>query len=67
MDYVTNPTTTSDTTIVSLPVSFPIFAMAFMAFIGWWLFVLFGGVGLSALPLDMINDFVNRPELLTTK
>ena len=67
MDYATVQSQIVETTIVSLPVSFPIFAMAFMAFIGWWLFVLFGGVGLSALPLDMINDFLNRPELLTTK
>jgi len=32
-----------------------------MAFIGWFLFVLFGGVGLSALPMDLIEEFRNRP------
>jgi LMBR1 domain-containing protein 1 len=41
--------------------------MAFMAFIGWFLFVLFGGVGLSALPLDMINEFIGRPKLISSK
>lgn len=38
--------------------------MGFMAFIGWFLFVLFGGVGLSALPMDLINEFLNRPKLI---
>lgn len=54
-------------TILSLPVSFPIFVMGFMAFIGWFLFVCFGGVGLSALPIDLINDFISRPKLMTSK
>jgi LMBR1 domain-containing protein 1 len=54
-------------TILSLPVSFPIFVMGFMAFIGWFLFVCFGGVGLSALPIDMILDFMQRPKLMTSK
>lgn len=51
-------------TIVSIPTSFPVFCMGFMAFIGWFLFVLFGGVGLSALPMDLINEFINRPKLI---
>ncbi|KAM3141438.1 hypothetical protein pb186bvf_006556 [Paramecium bursaria] len=51
-------------TIVSIPTSFPVFCMGFMAFIGWFLFVLFGGVGLSALPMDLINEFLNRPKLI---
>ncbi len=45
-------------------VTFPIFAMAFMSFIGYILFVVFGGVGLSALPMDMINEFYNRPKIV---
>ncbi len=38
--------------------------MAFMAFIGWFFFVLFGGVGLSALPMDLINEFLGRPKMI---
>lgn len=37
--------------------------MAFTSFIGNWLFVLFAGVGLYALPIDLILEFVNRPKL----
>ena len=37
-----------------------------MSFISWFLFVVFGGIGLAALPLDMIYDFVTRPKKLTT-
>lgn len=40
--------------------------MAFMSFFGYVLFVLFGGVGLSALPIDLIKEFINRPKKLTS-
>lgn len=33
-----------------------------MSFIGWFFFVLFGGVGLSAMPMDLINGFIARPK-----
>ncbi|CAG9321253.1 unnamed protein product [Blepharisma stoltei] len=46
-------------------VTFPIFAMGMMSWLGWWLVVLFGGVGLSAIPLDFINKFRFRPQRLT--
>jgi LMBR1 domain-containing protein 1 len=36
--------------------------MAILSFFGWILVVLFGGVGLFALPIDMINDFRRRPK-----
>jgi LMBR1 domain-containing protein 1 len=35
--------------------------MALMSFVGWLLLILFGGVGLFALPIDWINDFRRRP------
>ncbi len=39
-----------------------LFVVIFLIFIGWFLFVVFGGVGLVALPLDMINDYFYRPQ-----
>lgn len=36
-----------------------------MAFIGWWLFIIFVGVGLSAVPMDLIHEFRNRPRRLS--
>ena len=41
--------------------------MAIMSFFGWILLVIFGGVGLFALPIDMINDFRHRPKLRRTE
>mmetsp|Transcript_100051 Transcript_100051/g.177518 ORF Transcript_100051/g.177518 Transcript_100051/m.177518 type:complete len:331 (-) Transcript_100051:160-1152(-) len=33
-----------------------------MCFIGWFFFVTFGGIGLSALPIDLILAWVDRPK-----
>ncbi len=46
---------------LTLAVSIPTFLSGFMAFIGWFFFALFGGIGLAAVPLDLIMGFVNRP------
>lgn len=45
-----------------LTVSFPIFVIGFMSFISWILFCIFGGIGIAALPLDLIYDFCTRPK-----
>jgi LMBR1 domain-containing protein 1 len=39
--------------------------MAFMSFFGYIFFVIFGGVGLTALPIDLINEFLERPKIVT--
>lgn len=35
-----------------------------MSFVGWFLLALFGGIGLLALPIDLIQGFINRPKPL---
>jgi LMBR1 domain-containing protein 1 len=35
--------------------------MALLSFVGWFLFVLFGGIGMAALPMDLLVDFTNKP------
>lgn len=35
--------------------------IVFWIFFGWFLFVIFGGIGLIALPLDWIIDYFYRP------
>lgn len=57
-------TTSFDWTI---PVTFPVYVIAFLAFLGWWFFSLFAGVGLISLPMDLINDFRTRPKKMTTR
>ena len=37
------------------------FCTAILAFVGWFFFALFGGVGMASLPLDLILAFKNRP------
>lgn len=50
----------------SIQVSFVIYIIALMSFISWFLFVLFGGIGLFALPLDLLYDFCTRPKKLNS-
>ncbi len=33
-----------------------------MSFVSWFLFVIFGGIGLTALPMDLIHTFRVRPK-----
>lgn len=49
---------------IKMTVSFPVYLMCLISFVGWFLFILFAGVGLAALPLDLIMDFRYRPKSL---
>jgi LMBR1 domain-containing protein 1 len=51
-----------DDIILTLQVSVSTFYAGLMAWIGWFFFAVFGGIGLSALPMDFILSFVNRPK-----
>jgi len=46
---------------VRVQLSIPTFFIGLMTFIGWFFFVLFGGVGMPSMPLDFILAYVNRP------
>eukprot|EP01006_Ploeotia_vitrea_P022926 TRINITY_DN55354_c0_g1_i2.p1 TRINITY_DN55354_c0_g1~~TRINITY_DN55354_c0_g1_i2.p1 ORF type:complete len:395 (-),score=166.08 TRINITY_DN55354_c0_g1_i2:455-1639(-) len=50
-----------------LPVTFPVYVIAFLSWLGWWFFSTFVGVGLVSLPLDLINEWRTRPEPMTTQ
>eukprot|EP00163_Fabomonas_tropica_P003907 TRINITY_DN13466_c0_g2_i5.p1 TRINITY_DN13466_c0_g2~~TRINITY_DN13466_c0_g2_i5.p1 ORF type:complete len:560 (-),score=152.78 TRINITY_DN13466_c0_g2_i5:3659-5239(-) len=47
--------------ILKINVSFPIYLIGLISVVGWFFFVLFGGIGLVALPIDLILTFVHRP------
>jgi len=47
---------------MTVQASFVVYCMAIMSFFGWILLILFGGVGLFALPIDWISDFRRRPK-----
>lgn len=46
---------------IPLKVSATTFFAGLMAWLGWFLFAIFGGIGMSALPLDLLLAFRNRP------
>lgn len=58
--YVASQTDLGEQSI-SLTVSISTFFAGLMAWLGWFLFAIFGGIGMSALPLDLILSFKNRP------
>ena len=49
---------------LTLTVNVSTFYGGLMAWVGWFLFSLFGGIGLAALPLDLILTYQNRPRHL---
>lgn len=48
-------------------VSVLVYAMAIVATVGWFLFLLFGSIGLVTFPVDMIVGFINRPKTTITR
>ena len=53
--------------ILSISVSFPIYAISIMSFFGWILFVIFCGVGLTALPMDLILAYKYMPKKISAE
>lgn len=45
----------SSSVTLNMAVSLPIYTTALISFVGWFAFVIFGGIGLVALPLDLIR------------
>lgn len=46
--------------------SFPVYVSALVGFVGWILFVFFTGIGMWALPVDLIEEFRFRPSFRTS-
>ena len=38
-----------------------LFVIVFWIFLGWWAFVMFGGIGIISLPFDLMLDYFYRP------
>jgi len=49
---------------LTIKVSFDIYLIACLCFVGWFFFVTFGGIGLSAVPIDLILSFTDRPKAI---
>jgi len=55
------PHCADDEISLMLRISFPVFCMAIFSFLGWFFFIIFAGVGLPSLPVDLINIYRTRP------
>jgi len=53
--------------VLQMDVTFVIFLAGLLAFIGWFLFVIYGAIGFIAVPMDFINAFIHRRKLMTHK
>jgi len=49
-------------TTLHVDVTIGVFLMAMLSFLGWFLFCVFAGIGLVALPIDLYNSWKHRPK-----
>ena len=47
-----------------MKIELPIYVIGIISFLGFFFFVIFGGVGISALPIELIRSFMNRPTVV---
>ena len=52
-------------TTVDINVSFATYMFALTGWVGWFFFVVFGGIGLASLPIDLLKVFVYRPKIMS--
>lgn len=50
---------------IEMTVSFTVYVAALMSFLGWFMFTAYVGIGLVALPMDLIQSFKQRPKVLS--
>ncbi|KAL8008832.1 putative LMBR1-like membrane protein [Plasmopara halstedii] len=50
---------------LTLDVSLPVYVTGLTSFIGWFGFAIFCGIGLIALPMDLILAFFHRPKFIS--
>jgi len=51
--------------VITTNLSFAVFLIGLMTFIGSWVLILFLGVGISAVPIDLIIEFRTRPKRIS--
>jgi LMBR1 domain-containing protein 1 len=56
-DLVTMSSCTASTSTFTMTVSFPVYVVCIISFLGWFLFILFAGVGLASFPIDCFCEF----------
>ena len=51
----------------SVRTSFPVYVVALTSVVSWVSFIAFGGVGISAVPVDLVKRFLGRPKTVIAK
>ena len=51
---------------IELKVNIIIYSVAVLTFVSWLIFCLFGGIGLSSVPMDFFISFYNRPKKISS-
>lgn len=52
------------TSYIKFAVTFPVYVIALVGWGGFWMFSLFAGAGMSALPVSLVAAFIYRPQLM---
>jgi LMBR1 domain-containing protein 1 len=52
---------------IELKVNIIIYSVAVLTFVSWIIFCLFGGIGLSSVPMDFFISFCNRPKNISSE
>ena len=58
------PQATLDYAFIEVPLSFLMSCTLHIVVMGSFLFVFIGGYGLAYLPIEFLNDFLNRPQIV---
>jgi LMBR1 domain-containing protein 1 len=53
--------------ILAIRTSFFVYVAALTGWIGWFIFVIFGGIGMASLPNDLVRKYLNRPIVKSPK
>jgi LMBR1 domain-containing protein 1 len=64
-NFTTDMNTVSGSSILDIRMSFIVYLTAILSIAGWVVFALFGGCGMSALPVDLICCCIKRPKKIT--
>jgi len=57
-------TQSGESVALRISVTLAVYIVALTTFLGWFLFTVFAGVGLVALPMDLVRDYSMRPQPL---
>lgn len=60
-DLISSESSAPISSLIKIDVGIITFCTAILAFVGWFFFAIFGGIGMASLPLDLILAFKNRP------